>query len=231
MKNHTKFTALITTTLLTVALAGPANATEPVQRETSTIDVQPEASIKISADSAATITFVKSPVQTTPARKAPVEPVYPTATDKPAPIASQAIAEAPPSQKYATQPVKAPVAPAAAVPAPAVSASGKGAAIASAAYAQLGVAQDCTMLVTNSLRAVGINFRGWPAEYLALGTVVPASEAQAGDLAYYADGGMGRAHIGVYVGNGKAVHGGWNGGSTVLFSVNVGTGPVFIRVA
>ena len=38
------------------------------------------------------------------------------------------------------------------------------------------------------------------------------------------------AHIAVYVGNGMAVHGGWNGGTTSLQSVNVGSGPVFIRV-
>ena len=87
------------------------------------------------------------------------------------------------------------------------------------------------MLVTNSLSAVGIHFHGWPAEYLALGSVISASQAQAGDLAYYANGGTGMAHIAVYVGNGMAVHGGWNGGTTALFSANVGSGPVFIRVA
>jgi cell wall-associated NlpC family hydrolase len=86
------------------------------------------------------------------------------------------------------------------------------------------------MLVTNSLAAVGIHFHGWPADYLSLGRVVPASEAQPGDLAYYVNGGMGLAHIAVYVGNGQAVHGGWNGNTTALFSVNVGSGPVFIRV-
>jgi cell wall-associated NlpC family hydrolase len=95
---------------------------------------------------------------------------------------------------------------------------------------QIGVAQDCTALATNSLRAVGINFHDWPAGYMSLGTIVSASEAQPGDLAYYANGGMGLAHIAVYVGNGQAVHGGWNGGTTALFSVNVGSGPVFIRV-
>jgi cell wall-associated NlpC family hydrolase len=86
------------------------------------------------------------------------------------------------------------------------------------------------MLVTNALAAVGIHYHGWPAGYLSLGRIVPASEAQPGDLAYYANGGMGLAHIAVYVGNGQAVHGGWNGNTTALFSVNVGSGPVFIRV-
>jgi cell wall-associated NlpC family hydrolase len=121
-------------------------------------------------------------------------------------------------------------APAAAPAAPAASASGKGAAILSAAYAQLGVMQDCTMLVTNSLAAVGINFHDWPAGYLSLGRTVSAAEAQPGDLIYYADGGAGMAHIAVYAGNGQAVHGGYNGNQTVVFSANVGSGPVFIRV-
>lgn len=110
------------------------------------------------------------------------------------------------------------------------SGSGMGASIAAAAYAQLGVSQDCTALATNSLAAVGINYHGWPAGYLSLGRTVSAAEAQPGDLAYYENGGMGMAHIAVYVGNGQAVHGGWNGGTTALFSVNVGSGPVFIRV-
>ena len=57
-----------------------------------------------------------------------------------------------------------------------------------------------------------------------------AAQAQPGDLIYYPNGGMGMAHIAVYIGNGQAVHGGWNGGTTALFSVNVGSGPVFIRV-
>ena len=122
----------------------------------------------------------------------------------------------------------------AATPAPAattqVASSNKGAAIYQAAMAQLGRIQDCTMLVTNSLKAVGINFHDWPAGYMSLGTVVPASQAQPGDLVYYANGGLGFAHIAVYAGNGQAIHGGWNGNQTVVNSVNVGSGPVFIRV-
>ena len=39
-----------------------------------------------------------------------------------------------------------------------------------------------------------------------------------------------QAHIAVYAGNGQAIHGGWNGNQTVVNSVNVGSGPVFIRV-
>lgn len=104
-------------------------------------------------------------------------------------------------------------------------------AIYQAALAQIGRIQDCTMLVTNSLKNVGINFHDWPIGYFSLGKQIPASEAVPGDLVYYANGGTGWAHIAVYAGNGQAVHGGWLGNQTVLNTVNVGTGPVYIRVA
>lgn len=102
----------------------------------------------------------------------------------------------------------------------------------SEAYAQLGKKQDCTMLVSNALAAAGINFHGWPSEYFALGYTVSASQAKAGDLIYYANGGNGNAHIALYVGNGKAIHGGW-GGRTVLYSADYGScsTPIYIRIS
>lgn len=111
-----------------------------------------------------------------------------------------------------------------------VSSSSKGAAIYQAALSQVGVIQDCTMLVTNALKSVGINYHDWPAGYMSLGTIVSASEAQPGDLIYYANGGMGLAHIAVYAGNGKAIHGGWLGNQTVVNSADIGSGAVYIRV-
>ena len=152
-----------------------------------------------------------------------------------APVAPAPKAEAKPAATPAPKAEAKPVAPAVtktAAPAATtqVASSNKGAAIYQAAMAQLGRIQDCTMLVTNSLKAVGINFHDWPAGYMSLGTVVPASQAQPGDLVYYANGGLGFAHIAVYAGNGQAIHGGWNGNQTVVNSVNVGSGPVFIRV-
>ena len=155
---------------------------------------------------------------------------------KEAPVATPAVAKA--AEKPAATPAVATAAPTvtAKTQAPAaaattqVASSNKGAAIYQAALAQLGTFQDCTMLVTNALKAVGINFHDWPAGYMSLGTVVPASQAQPGDLVYYANGGMGAAHIGVYAGNGQAIHGGWNGNQTVLNTANLGSGPVYIRV-
>ena len=109
-------------------------------------------------------------------------------------------------------------------------ASGQGQAILSAAEGQIGVNQDCTALVSNALAAVGINHHGWPASYKSLGTPVSAAEAQAGDIAYYADGGAGVAHVAIYAGNGQAIHGGWNGNQTAKTTANVGSGPEYIRV-
>jgi len=100
----------------------------------------------------------------------------------------------------------------------------------SSAMGQVGVYQDCTMLVTNALAAAGIYHHGWPASYLSLGTVVSASEAQPGDVIYYANGGLGMAHVAIYAGGGQAIHGGWQGNQTVVYSAYVGSGPVFIRL-
>lgn len=84
-------------------------------------------------------------------------------------------------------------------------------AIANAALAQVGVYQDCTMLVTNSLRAVGINFHGWPQEYLSLGPVT--SNPVPGDIIVY------QGHVAIYIGDGMAVHGGWMGNQTKVSTV------------
>jgi len=207
-----------------------ANAAETnVQRESaaaSTLEVQSAAPATISAASSIAISYEKPAVSTTPAPvvEAP-KPVVKVQEAAPAAEAPAPAAEtAPAVQATAAVETAAPAAP------KTTAASGQGAAIAAAAYAQLGVSQDCTALATNALAAVGIHYHGWPAGYLSLGRTVSAAEARPGDLAYYQNGGMGLAHIAVYVGNGQAVHGGWNGGTTALFSVNVGSGPVFIRV-
>ncbi|MBS5319100.1 MAG: LysM peptidoglycan-binding domain-containing protein [Gemella haemolysans] len=192
-------------------------------------------------------TVVKiDPVQTVAPKAAATAPTAPAKTEvkeapkaevkKEAPVATPAVAKA--EEKAVVTPVVATAAPTvtaktqapAAVATTQVASSNKGAAIYQAALAQLGTFQDCTLLVTNALKAVGINFHDWPAGYMSLGTVVPASQAQPGDLVYYANGGMGAAHIGVYAGNGQAIHGGWNGNQTVLNTANLGSGPVYIRV-
>ncbi len=205
--------------VLTSGIAANAAETNVPRESTSTsaLEVQSVAQASISADSSVAIKYERPAVST---EAAPVVA---------APVATQEAAPAPQAATGAATGVSTLSVTAAVSPATKV-ASGQGAAIAAAAYAQLGVAQDCTALASNSLAAVGIHFHGWPADYLSLGRTVSAAEAQPGDLVYYQNGGMGMAHIAVYVGNGMAVHGGWNGGTTALYSVNVGSGPVFIRV-
>lgn len=96
--------------------------------------------------------------------------------------------------------------------------------IANAALAQVGVQQDCTMLVTNALAAVGINFHGWPADYASLGTWT--SNPVPGDIIIYS------GHVAIYIGNGQAVHGGFNGANTVVWSVNCSNALIgYIHVA
>jgi len=202
--------------VLTSGIAANAAETNVPRESTSTsaLEVQSIAQASIAADSSVAIKYER-PVVSTEAAPVVAAPVAVQEAETPAPAAGAATASATLSVS---------------TPSPATKvASGRGAAIAAAAYAQLGVAQDCTALASNSLAAVGINFHGWPADYLSLGRTVSAAEAQPGDLVYYQNGGMGMAHIAVYVGNGMAVHGGWNGGTTALYSVNVGSGPVFIR--
>lgn len=169
-------------------------------------------------------TYVVPPA---PERVNPVPPPAPPVQVAPAPPVR--VVPAPQPVPVVPAPAPKPVVPA---PKPVVPTlpSSKAAGIAAAARAQLGRIQDCTRLASNALAAVGINFHGWPAGYLGLGRQVSAAEAIPGDLAYYQNGGAGVAHIAVYVGNGQAVHGGWNGNQTVVFSANVGSGPVFIRV-
>ncbi|MGQ1798193.1 C40 family peptidase [Kocuria oceani] len=208
-------------------------ARETAQRPAVTPAAQP---VVTSAPQPAAPAVQAAPVVAPVAQPAP----KPVAAPKPAPAPQPAApaVQAAPAVRVAPQPAVKPAPKPAVQAAPAAertvtpqsSASGKGATISSAALGQLGVGQDCTALVTNALRAAGINHHGWPASYLSLGTQVSAGQAKPGDLVYYADGGMGSAHIGVYIGGGKAVHGGWNGGTTVIDSVNVGSGPIYVRV-
>ena len=186
---------------------------------------------KVETKAAATPTPATKVETKAAATPAPATKVETKAAATPAPAA---VAQETPKVTQTVAKTAAPAVTQAAAPAATattqVASSSKGAAIYQAALAQLGKYQDCTMLVTNALKAVGINFHDWPAGYMSLGTVVPASQAQPGDLIYYANGGMGLAHIAVYAGNGQAVHGGWNGNQTVLNVANLGSGPVYIRV-
>ena len=215
-----KATVVENTPEKTVAKVDPVQTVAPKAAAT-VAPTAPAAASKAAATPVAPAKAETKAVETKKEEAPKATPVVAKVAERSA--ATPAVATAAPTVTAKTQ------APAAAATTQAAS-SNKGAAIYQAALAQLGTFQDCTMLVTNALKAVGINFHDWPAGYMSLGTVVPASQAQPGDLIYYANGGLGAAHIAVYAGNGQAVHGGWNGNQTVLNTANVGSGAVYIRV-
>lgn len=91
------------------------------------------------------------------------------------------------------------------------------------AYSLIGASMDCTALVTSALAARGINFHGWPEEYVNVpgGYVVTDGSLQPGDILIYkytngTNGGLHYDHVALYVGGGKAIHGGWTGGVVAL---------------
>lgn len=106
--------------------------------------------------------------------------------------------------------------------------------IADGALALVGGHMDCTMLATLALKAgTGIYFHGWPEDYRNFpGAVeVSLSEAEPGDILVYRDGtsydmnGPGHAdHVAIYIGGGKAVHGGWNGSNVAVANVKTVSG-------
>ena len=213
----------------TTAPATQTKAATPAPKA-ETKAAAPAAQTKAAAPAAETKAATPAPKAETKAAAQTPAPAAQTKATTPAPKAETKAATqtpAPAAQTKAATPAPAAQTKPAATTTPSGS---KNAAIYQAALAQVGRYQDCTMLVTNALKSVGINYHDWPAGYMKLGTQVSASQAQAGDLVYYANGGTGLAHIAVYAGNGQAVHGGWLGNQTVVNTANVGSGPVYIRV-
>ena len=211
-------------------VAAPAAQTKAAAPAAQTKAAAPAAQTKAAAPAAQTKAATPAPKAETKAAAQTPAPAAQTKAATPAPKAETkpaAQTPAPAAQTKAATPAPAAQTKPAATTTPSGS---KNAAIYQAALAQVGRYQDCTMLVTNALKSVGINYHDWPAGYMKLGTQVSASQAQAGDLVYYANGGTGLAHIAVYAGNGQAVHGGWLGNQTVVNTANVGSGPVYIRV-
>ena len=89
-----------------------------------------------------------------------------------------------------------------------------------AALAQVGINQDCTDLVQNSLAAIGMTvsrLKGGPDlgvhSFPAFGREVTNGAYAPGDILVW-----GNQHAAIYIGNGKAVHGGYGGNHTVIAS-------------
>lgn len=216
--------------VLTSGIAANA-ATPTVERASdgaTTLNLNTELASAITAASTVKISFATPAITSTPAPVVVEEPaVVEAQSSEVEAVAAPAVAEAATAATAPTLTVASPEPEAPKV----VANSGVGSIIASAALAQLGVVQDCTALVRNALSAAGISWVGWPGDYLNKGRLVSQGEAQPGDLIYYADGGVGLAHIAVYIGNGQAVHGGYMGNTQIAgASIPGASAPVFIAV-
>ena len=160
----------------------------------------------------------------TPAPEAPAAPEQtPEQNPTPAPEAPAA-----PEQTPAPAPEET------VTPAPEQTVSSLGDRISSSAQELVGVTDGlwCTQVVQQALANAGVSdaYQLWPDQYQGVYGYYTDSP-QAGDLIYYNNGGRGVDHIAVYIGNGQAVHGNYNGKTVIASAYQNGMGnPQYIRV-
>ena len=179
-------------------------------------------------------TTTQAPEQnTTPAPAAPEQ--TPEQNPTPAPE-TPAAPEQTPEQNPTPAPEQTPApAPEETVtPAPEQTASSLGDRISSSAQGLVGVTDGlwCTQVVQQALANAGVSdaYQLWPDQYQGVYGYYTDSP-QAGDLIYYNNGGRGVDHIAVYIGNGQAVHGNYNGKTVIAGAYQNGMGnPQYIRV-
>jgi cell wall-associated NlpC family hydrolase len=181
--------------VLTSGVAAQA-AEAPQQRDaepTSNLEVSSQAPAQFAADSAVTISYERPAVATAPAPV--VEP----------PVEAAPVAAAPEAA-----PAKAKISVQAAAAAPAAAPGGSvNATMLSAAYAQIGMSQDCTALVEKALGAAGIPVGDLaPMQFMNYGSVV--SDPQPGDMVVQS------GHVAIYAGDGQVISSGINGNQTAV---------------
>lgn len=167
---------------------------------------------------------VETPVTTTEATdttEAPAETPAPEQTETPAP--EQTVTPAP-------EQTETPAPEQTVTPAP----STLGQRISAEAQKLVGVTDGlwCTQVVQQALANAGVSdaYQLWPDQYAGQYGYY-TNDPQEGDLLYYNNGGRGVDHIAIYIGNGQAVHGNYEG-KTVIASAYLSTAasPQFIRV-
>ncbi len=182
---------------------------------------------------------VTTPAETpaAPAETAPAE--TPAAPEETAPVETPAAPEetAPvetPAAPEETTPVETPATPEETTPVETPAATTLGQRISSEAQKLVGVTDGlwCTQVVQQALANAGVSdaYQLWPDQYAGQYGYY-TNDPQEGDLLYYNNGGRGVDHIAIYIGNGQAVHGNYEG-KTVIASAYLSTAasPQFIRV-
>ena len=221
--------------------------TEEVKTETTTDTTTdttetPEAPVA-PVETPSVDTTTQTPEQdSTPAPEAPAAPVETPSVDTttqapeqnttPAPAAPEQTPEQNPTPAPEQTPAPAPEE--TVTPAPEQTASSLGDRISSSAQELVGVTDGlwCTQVVQQALANAGVSdaYQLWPDQYQGVYGYYTDSP-QAGDLIYYNNGGRGVDHIAVYIGNGQAVHGNYNGKTVIASAYQNGMGnPQYIRV-
>lgn len=217
--------------------------TEEVKTETTTDTTEtPEAPVA-PVETPSVDTTTQTPEQDpTPAPEAPAAPVETPSVDTttqapeqnttPAPAAPEQTPEQNPTPAPEQTPAPAPEE--TVTPAPEQTASSLGDRISSSAQGLVGVTDGlwCTQVVQQALANAGVSdaYQLWPDQYQGVYGYYTDSP-QAGDLIYYNNGGRGVDHIAVYIGNGQAVHGNYNGKTVIASAYQNGMGnPQYIRV-
>ncbi|WP_462349343.1 NlpC/P60 family protein [Holdemanella biformis] len=175
----------------------------------------------------------------TPAPEAPAAPVetpsVDTTTQAPEQTPEQNPTPAPEAPAAPEQtPAPAPAPEGTVTPAPEQTASSLGDRISSSAQELVGVTDGlwCTQVVQQALANAGVSdaYQLWPDQYQGVYGYYTDSPL-AGDLIYYNNGGRGVDHIAIYIGNGQAVHGNYNGKTVIADAYQSGMGnPQYIRV-
>ena len=216
----------------TVATAGQEAVKEETEQKAAEVVETPVTTTETPAETPA-------PEQTeTPAPEQNVTPA-PEQTETPAP--EQNVAPAPeqtetpaPEQNVTPAPEQTTPAPEVQAPAETPATSTLGQRIAAEAQKLVGVTDGlwCTQVVQQALANAGVSdaYQLWPDQYAGQYGYY-TNDPQVGDLLYYNNGGRGVDHIAIYIGNGQAVHGNYEG-KTVIASAYLSTAasPQFIRV-
>ena len=202
----------------------PATPEETTPVETPAAPVEtPTETAPVETPAAPAETPAETPAA--PAETAPAE--TPAAPEETAPV------ETPAAPEEAT-PVETPATPEETTPVETPAASTLGQRISAEAQKLVGVTDGlwCTQVVQQALANAGVSdaYQLWPDQYAGQYGYY-TNDPQEGDLLYYNNGGRGVDHIAIYIGNGQAVHGNYEG-KTVIASAYLSTAasPQFIRV-
>ena len=205
----------------TVATASQEAVKEVVEEKAAEVVETPAETTEAPADTTEAPAETPAPEQTeTPAPEQTVTPA-PEQTETPAP--EQTVTPAPeqtvtPAPEQTTAPT----------------ATTLGQRISAEAQKLVGVTDGlwCTQVVQQALANAGVSdaYQLWPDQYCGQYGYYTDSPAE-GDLIYYNNGGRGVDHIAIYIGNGQAVHGNYDG-KTVIASATSQylASPQYIRV-